>query len=563
VRFQRWIFHNLVIALLAAPLSAWLIEDFHVSLFPEKDGSMLVEERITVDFGREKKHGIYRDIPTSFKIQGIKHSRRFRVIDVKKDDLEVPYIVRKRKNRLWVRIGDSKRYVSGVNVYEITYRVERGIDFREKFDEIYWNVTGTEWEVPINRASCTVYYPEGPTPLRSFCYTGKYGERASNCLYQMQKERADFYAEDLGPLEGLTIAIDFEKGYFKKPGLLKVITWFFTDNYFFLLPLLTLIGLVWIWKRKGRDPALGSVQVRYEPPEGLTPGEAGTLLDERVDIRDITSTLIDLARRGYLRIIEEESKKLLFFSKKDYIFEKLKPVDRSLKNHEISLLLGLFEKGDVVSLSSLKNRFYKKLKGLRNSIYSSLVKGRYFPMSPQKVRTTYRFTGIVAIALGFVLMNLMSISSGNPWPGIMVIISGALIVIFGQFMPRKTRKGVKKLAEILGFKEFLERVEKDKIERMHKENPNLFYDFLPFAIAFGVADEWADAFSGLFLEPPGWYSSPVITTGNIDAHLFTASIGNSLKAISSGFTSSPRGSSGGGGGGFSGGGAGGGGGGAW
>ncbi len=74
---------------------------------------------------------------------------------------------------------------------------------------------------------------------------------------------------------------------------------------------------------KGRDyTGLGSVVVRYEPPEGLGPAEAGTLIDEKLDMRDISATIIDLAVRGYIKIEEISSKG--WFSSTDYRFIRLR-----------------------------------------------------------------------------------------------------------------------------------------------------------------------------------------------------------------------------------------------
>jgi len=130
-------------------------------LIPQKDGSFLVKENILVDFGNEMHHGIYREIPTRIEEGGIKIDRRFKVLDVKKDNGKVPYRKWVRRGRLVVKIGDPHRLVSGLNLYQIFYKVKRGVDFLEDHDEIYWNVTGNEWRVPIRSASFKMPYPDG------------------------------------------------------------------------------------------------------------------------------------------------------------------------------------------------------------------------------------------------------------------------------------------------------------------------------------------------------------------------------------------------------------------
>ena len=66
--------------------------------------------------------------------------------------------------------------------------------------------------------------------------------------------------------------------------------------------------------------------VQYEPPEDLTPAEAGTLIDNAADMRDITATMVDLAVRGYIRIEEREESKLFGLMKgKEYVLHRLDP----------------------------------------------------------------------------------------------------------------------------------------------------------------------------------------------------------------------------------------------
>src|SRR5690606_22941775 len=118
--------------------------------------------------------------------------------------------------------------------------------------------------------------------------------------------------------EGLTIVAGFPKGIVKEPTGLEKLMWLLSDNWYFILPFATFFGMFYIWRTRGRDPeGMGSIMVRYSPPEGFTPAEAGTLIDERADVADITSTVIDLAVRGYLRIEEETSTKFYFFSDRD------------------------------------------------------------------------------------------------------------------------------------------------------------------------------------------------------------------------------------------------------
>jgi uncharacterized membrane protein len=141
------------------------------------------------------------------------------------------------------------------------------------------------------------------------------------------------------------------------------------------------------------------------------------------------------------------------------------------------------------------------------------------------------------------------------------ILSGIIIIAFGWFMPSRTVRGTRELERVLGFQEFLSRVESDRLDRMVR-TPEMFERFLPFAMALGVEDNWARAFEGIYRQPPQWYSGP----GGIHAfqpRTFTSSLGRMSAQAATVMASAPRSSGGSGfsggssGGGFGGGGGGG------
>jgi uncharacterized membrane protein len=150
----------------------------------------------------------------------------------------------------------------------------------------------------------------------------------------------------------------------------------------------------------------------------------------------------------------------------------------------------------------------------------------------------------------------------QPAAGIVAgILSGLVVVLFGWFMPARTVKGTRELEKVLGFQEFLSRVESDRMDRMIR-TPDMFEKFLPYAMALGVAEKWAKAFEGINTQPPQWYTGP----GGIHTFhttSFTNSLGRMSTQAAAVMASAPRssGGSGFGGGGSSGGGFGGGGGG--
>jgi uncharacterized membrane protein len=341
--------------------------------------------------------------------------------------------------------------------------------------------------------------------------------------------------------------------------------WWFLDmkeNWIFLLPLFPTAIMISLWKAKGRDPGVReAVTVKYEPPRyknvPLTAGEVGALVDEKLDPRDITSTIVGLAVKGYIRIEEQKTEGLILDST-DYYLWKVKGPDDALSPFEKLLLSKIFT-GDFPGrmVSDMKNKFYTDLELIRSTLYEELTSKRYFLISPEKVRRVYSTTGIIIAVACAILFSILISSPKGVLAGILM---GLPVVGFAKVMPAKTRTGSAVFMDILGFQEFMNRAEKDQLERMGDKD--LFSKFLPYAIALNVVDNWAKAFEGIYQEPPQWYSSHAGLRTFSPSH-FSRSISSATAGLASAMFSAPRGSGAGGGGGFSGGGFGGGGGGSW
>jgi len=553
------------------------IESFHSDITVNRDSSIAVTESIETEFQRPR-HGIYRDIPFRFTDDlGKTVVTPIEVLSVT-DEKERPrkYKVMRYGSTLRIRIGSAERYVRGRQTYLITYRVDNAVLFFDDHDELYWNVTGDGWRTIIRRASANVFV-EGIKESGDFwvdCFTGRYGSKEKSCTSEVRGGMGRFLTErPLSPGEGLTVAFGWEKGIVNPPSALRVLLWRLNlrENWVFLIPFIVFGMMFSLWRQKGRDPSPPvSVTVQYNPPEVdgrvLSPAEVGTITDEKMDPRDITASIVNLAVKGFIQI-EEQEEKILIFSKKDYYLKKLKPPDDTLTQFERDLMVALFPGGSEGRMvSDMKNSFYRKIKNLRESLNSNLVRLGIFNTPPYKVRRRYSLIGAIGGFLGIWAGIFFSVILGlPPFKIFLSLVPAALVVIiFGRFMPAKTRKGVRIYTAIRGFEEFLSRAEKDRLERM--ADKNMFERFLPYAIALDVSDRWAEAFEGIYQEPPRWYVSPYGMRG-FNPVVFNSSLNSSLSDIGKAMVSSPRssgtGSGGFGGGGFSGGGFGGGGGGSW
>lgn len=568
-----------------AQARSWRIEDFHSDLRVFSSGAVEVTERLRVRFDGSF-NGVYRTIPIEYRgTSGFNVTLRLDVTGVEDGSgtplrYELSRQGHYRKIKVWVpNARDAVRSVV------IRYRAENALlHFDEddlEWDELYWNVTGDEWPVPIDASSARVQLPSRVTGIRARAFTGRYGsgESSAEIAIREAQNAVDIRAQrGLGIHEGLTVVVawDARAGgadgdyVVHRPGPAERAFEFLRSNWPLLIPLLVFFLMHRIWSKVGRDPDRRPVAAKYEPPAGMTPFEAGVLVDNRPDMRDVTSTLVDLAVRGWLEIEQVEEDKLFGLVKDtDYVFELRRQFSgaRELKPHERKLLEAMFDGGSDtrVRSSELENSFYKDLPGIKSALFELLVSEGYYRSRPDRVQGAWIGGGLVGAGvlavLGVVLANNWGMSQLTVI--VAAVLCAAIVIGFGIVMPARTIKGARAQEEVLGFEEFLERVESDRFRRMIT-GPEMFEKFLAYAMALGVEKQWAAAFADILREPPNWYHGPGHATFRPD--MFVSDLSGMSNATASAMTTAPRSTGGSGmsgGGGFSGGGFGGGGGGAF
>ena len=571
----------LALLLAARPLAAdrggYRITSFDVELTVEANADLLVKERLVVDFS-EARHGIYRSIPIRYTDpRGYLYTLGFRLLDVV-DDSGVAHTseVTREGKYVKIRIGHPNRTVHGRQVYVVRYRVQDAVAHFAEHDELYWNATGNEWQAPIDAASARVELPApvARDEIEAVAYTGAFGSREKEAIVDYPEESVISYrtSNSLAPLEGLTIVAAWPHGVVTFPGAIGRTTRFVGDNWIVLAPLLVLVFLTRRYWTTGRDPrGPASVVVRYEPPPDLTPGEIGALVDERVDLRDLTATIVDLAIKGYLRIRVDQTDRLFGLLKKEETwFERSDRSWGDLREHERKVLAGVFASGSVVSTEDLEEKFYAEIPGIRDALWEDLANRRYVAGKPNAVRRRWKILGVVAGVLTVAIGYAWAAHRGAIFPHALVlpIAAGAVVAFlflaFSRGMPRRTRKGVELRAWALGFEEFVDRVERESLEAQRQRN--VFEALLPYAMALGVAAAWARQFEGIYATtPPVWFHGSSASTSGFSTPRFERTLSTAMSRAGTGMTAAPRSqsSSGFGGGGFSGGGGGGGGGGSW
>ena len=546
------------------------IENFHSETIVMPDGTIDVTETIQAHFIGSPWHGLYRTIPVEYVTpQGLNYSLFLdvkRVTNATGQSLKYESSRERHYRKLKIFVPNADNSTQTIS---IEYTVSDALRFFEDHDELYWNVTGDEWDIPIQSASARIILPEGTTNIRANVFTGAYRSRAQNADVDIAGNGVEVRTRD--PLhlhEGLTVAVAFDKGFVHEPTAANKLFLFFRSNWPLAIPVAAFVIMFNLWWTRGRDPRLRPIAAQYEPPNQLTPGEVGTLVDNSADMRDITASIVDLAVRGYIIIEEHQCDRMLgLMHDKDYNFiaQKDRAEWAKLKPHEQALLDGLFTTGTVgesVSMSSLENHFYTNLPGIKSDIFSSLVADGYYARRPDSVRSTYIAAGVV---VGFLLIfggvKLAASQGMAPLAFIIAgVLTGAIICGFGWFMPAHTEQGARALEGVLGFEDFLVHVESDRFNRMIK-TPEMFEKFLPFAMALGVEKNWSRAFQGIMTQPPQWYRGSY--GPNFYPMMFTSDLNSMSSRAGSVMASAPRssGGSGFGGGGSSGGGFGGGGGG--
>lgn len=568
---RRLLFLPLVFFFLAlwgptpAAARSLVIESFDVEVVVNRNGSFQVTETIRPRF-TGSWNGIYRTIPVEDRYRGFNRSLFLELLSIT-DERGIALRYKASRERhyqkfaIWVPgARDATRTVI------LRYRIPNGLLFFDDHDELYWDITGDEWEVPIESASARILLPEGATGVRALAFTGAYGSRAEDADVEIQGNTIVLrMRRPLGFREGLTAAVGWEKGLVREPGFAARAGLFLRSNWIFFIPVVVLGAMFWLWHRRGRDPRLRSIAPQYAPPEGLSPAELGTLVDNSPDMRDVTATLVDLAVRGYLVIEEKEEERFLGLSLgREYIFHLRKPRSEwnELKPHARGLLEAVFASGDTVELSDLENNFYKQLAGIRDRIFDELMGRGYYEQRPDKVKRLYL---VVAVAVTAVPLWASAFLAGvlGVTPLALVIsavASGLVVLAFAWVMPARTLRGTRILEQVLGFEEFLSRVEADRYRRMVK-TPEMFEKYLPFAMALGVEKNWVRAFEDIYQRPPEWYRGTNLQA--FHARSFVQNLGRMSSRAAAAMASAPRGSggSGFGGGGVSGGGFGGGGGG--
>lgn len=610
-------------ALVAAAQSERILS-FDSQIRIHTNGTITVTETIQVEAtGDQIKRGIYRDFPQLYGGKwGLRVKTGFEVQDVQRDGRAEPYRIEKRANGVRVYIGSPAVLLArGVYVYKLTYETDHQLGFFDTHDELYWNVTGNGWVFPIAQATATVIPPPGAAVRAMEAYTGPQGAKGKAFKARLVDGNASFETtRDLAPHDGLTIVVTWPKGFVtdsSAAGWWRVLM----DNKGVAAAclglFLVLVYYLIVWNAVGKDPKPGTIIPLYGPPLNFSPAAVRYLTRMRFDDTGFAAAVIGLAVQGQLKIQETGAK--------SYTLKRTKKEGSVLLPEESAVLQSFPADGSLElkqsehaavneAKAALKKALTKALDNIyfvRNSQY--WIPGLLFSLVPLGISLldareigaalfilvwlTFWSVGVTALvssavslwrsgswlaaiptslfALPFLAGEVVGLGflvhSTSYWIAGLFVAGICLNGIFYHLLKAPTRGGRAILDQIAGFKLYLSVAEKDRLnlENPPERTPQVFEQFLPYALALGVEQKWAEQFADVLARAnqgesdytPTWYSGRAWTTLGVAG--FTSSLGSSLSGAISSASTAPGSSSGGGGGGSSGGGGGGGGGGGW
>lgn len=540
------------------------INNFHSQIELNQDSSLTVKEKIEVKF-LIAQHGIYRVIPYIYKNNKKTIIAKIEILGVKSENgVNIPYTIDNYNQSKRVKIGDPNMTVFGIRNYIIEYKIRNVVLDYGNGPEVYWNVTGSEWESPITKASAMFISPFGKiTKTECFGCASGYSDREAN----------------FDGKGGLTIVIQIDKNnQIKMAGKTEKLIGFILNNWGYLISIMPVTIMFIFWYKKGRDkkyltdniyykpedkteksvPLLNRphLPLVYSPIDGLSPAEVGTIIDERVDTKDIVAEIVELARLGYLTIKKIEKKKFLGLGSDDYELIRSEKKTEILNKFQDNLLKDLFDDKEKVIISDLKNHFYTHLNDLKNDLYEILVEKKMADKNFGTVKVIWVSLFFIINGIAFVLLSIFISQTSNFGPMIVLIIGFIPSLILAFNMPRKTAWGYSLHRQAVGLKYYLS---KGKWREEIAEKNLFLEEMLPLAISLGVVSKLAADMKDLGLEPPKYFQGMVISSFANDLNSFNSAAVSGLTMSPSGTSSWSGGSGfsgGGGGGGFGGGGGG-------
>ncbi|MDX8148099.1 DUF2207 domain-containing protein [Lentzea sp. BCCO 10_0061] len=471
---------------LAQPLPGTVSTEVRMKL--ERDARLSVTETVQVPDGKTVK----RTVPLRLAA-GNELERQYQVTDAKIDG---------KGSTSTDDDSFSVTLEGGQSV--LTYTVVGAVAPVGDALEVRWQVAGG-WDTELDRVAVSFSAPDSPTSVN--CLAGPVGS-SQPCTSADLADGKGVRAQEikLGAGERVDVAIGLSAGVV--PPNAVVVEQSGLAAAFALTPVsgaalggllvLLLGGVALLWYLRGRDAAalaseVGAVtvlvrdqggRVAFASPDGVLPGQVGTVVDEHVDVVDVTATVIDLAVRNYLWITEVEGH--------DWRIVRRNPVDDSLSGYEKAVCEALLPQGlDAVSVSELRGRQID-LAVVRERLYADVVEKRWFVRRPDAERNLFWWAGIVIAVLGVAATVVLALTIGNALFGLVVAVGGVALAFGARSMPARTKRGSELLEHVRGLRGYLHGVTPDDVPEADREL--VFSRSLPYAVVLGETERWLTTF---------------------------------------------------------------------
>ncbi|MDD2270529.1 MAG: DUF2207 domain-containing protein [Candidatus Dojkabacteria bacterium] len=513
-----------------APLSAQELNYEHISQF---NSDITINQDATIDVTEEihyyfdtYKHGIFWELPIEYSVGGFKRATAFNLNNLYYYPEGQPELSKGLYERTsgmgWVelKVGDPDTTIMGPYVFVVDYTLQdAGISYFDTHDEVYLNVIGPGWEVPILKANTMISTFGESTD--SICYTGEEGSTTQNC--QFAKTDNGYTLETtarLEPFEAFTFALKFPPDSIEDRSA-QIWLGIIISNLGILLPIPVTIILLSMLKKKWKNREI-TIIPHYEVPDDLDPLTGGYVYQLKQEFKHISATIIWLATKGHLSIEKE--------GKKTFLKKEVEHIQKG-PSHIEDLFNSLFEKDDKVKIGKMPSSFTNKVQSIFSSAKSS--SSEYIDTKRVTTKSLLSMLGLFTAGGGFFFLLPLLTAFAAAGTAIGVGISGIAIAIIASKIDIRSKEGNELYYELKGLRMYIDTAEKHRIE-FHNDPEKfrgVFETLLPYAMIFGLEKKWAKEFEDLYKDTqPDWYRGDF---NAFDAYM----LNKSLNALNSGIKS--------------------------
>lgn len=476
------------------------IEEYRVILDVNENNIVNVREYITVDWKEGNHYGIYKLIPQWLEYTG-KDGKTIKRKSIVSDvvSLSIHYSTSIENGKVKVKLGDTSQYVPlGEKTYSFSYIYDMGEDPFEGFDEFIFHAFGDYWEKEIKNASIQINMPKDISKYTVNFFTDKYREENVNRFVDYEVSGNTLYAKlkSSKKLEkSLTVDIELPEGYFVGGNWNYGWVSFSISCIIIIVTIYTAIQ----WRIYGKNFPKKCKTIEFYPPDNFSAVEIGYIIGKQTKKKLLISLMLQLATKGYIKIDDLKDGDIQITNLCVQSSETAninRPVLKPLTESEKKIYDKLFEEQNVVILSQHKT-LYQAYEEVEKTLVLNLRNLIVDQKSDKKLISSI----VISIIITFLhMLSYYCFEDLDPKFGFLYGISFVCIMInyvFTAFMGRNTQYGEEIKAKVEGFRETLQNAQKADFEALVSQNPQYFYDILPYAFLFNISKTWIRKFDNI------------------------------------------------------------------